>query len=327
MTASLVTIVVPCHNYGRFLADALASVTAQSYPFWECLVVDDGSTDNTADVVRAFAARDPRFKYLRCGQRGFGGARNAALSKGAGAYVQFLDADDRLEIHKLQRHVEFLETHPSVDLVYGDVRYFRDGKPDELFASLNATNVPWMPKVAGKGFPLQAALLRRNIMVISSPLTRRAAINAAGGFDEMLLGNEDWDLWLRCALKGQSFHYLEAADTRPLIRLHPTSASADRLRMLNAELALRGKWAGLLGEAGLQSINNRALAITYMRTGFCLKMKGSTWQGLAAWGHGAKRRPFHLRTWLYFLATLMPAALLKYWAAKPRIGVLLRRLA
>jgi hypothetical protein len=111
-------------------------VQAQTYQHWECIVVDDGSTDNTDGVVRTFTESDSRIKYIRQENRGLAAARNTGIGTSAGNYFQFLDADDLIETEKLARQVEFLEEHPEVDIVFADVRYFKTGDPDQqLFFS------------------------------------------------------------------------------------------------------------------------------------------------------------------------------------------------
>jgi glycosyltransferase involved in cell wall biosynthesis len=105
----LVSVIIPCYNYGRYLGDALDSIAAQTYSHWECLVVDDGSTDNTSDVGMQYAEKDSRFSYIYQQNGGVSSARNTALNKAKGKYIQLLDADDMLEPDKLQLQVSLLE--------------------------------------------------------------------------------------------------------------------------------------------------------------------------------------------------------------------------
>src|SRR5262249_32741505 len=127
----LVSIIVPAYNYGSLISQTLDSLLNQSYKNWECWVVDDGSTDNTSEVVEGYCNSDPRFKYLSQTNRGPGVARNDGIKRSRGSYIQFLDADDLLEERKIEHHVVFLEENPEVDLVYSGVRYFKTGFPDE----------------------------------------------------------------------------------------------------------------------------------------------------------------------------------------------------
>src|SRR5688500_7640155 len=90
----LISVLIPCFNQGHFLAEALESVSAQSYGHWECLIINNGSKDNTKEVALAFAAKDPRFRFLDHPKPGVSGARNHGLEEARGDLIQFLDADD-----------------------------------------------------------------------------------------------------------------------------------------------------------------------------------------------------------------------------------------
>src|ERR1700753_1435580 len=107
-----VSVIIPTYNYGAYITDAIESLRAQTYESWECVVVDDGSTDDTAEVVARFVERDPRVRYLRQENQRQSVAKNTGLAATAGEYIQFLDSDDRIEPLKFERQVEFLETHP-----------------------------------------------------------------------------------------------------------------------------------------------------------------------------------------------------------------------
>src|ERR1044072_4584982 len=180
----LVSVVVPSYNYGHLIRETLDSLTAQTYRAWECVVVDDGSTDDTRAVVEAYASRDPRVRYVRQENLKLAAARNNGLHHSACDYFQFLDADDLVEPRKFERQVEYLEAHPAVDIVYSGVRYFSAESPGELshsrLYSVWEDERPWMPEVSGRGRPLLPRLLRNNIMVVNSPLLRRRVVEAVG---------------------------------------------------------------------------------------------------------------------------------------------------
>ena len=111
----LVSVIVPCHNYGRFLAQALDSVRAQDYPTVETVVVDDGSTDDTTAV----AARYPEVRYLRQPNQIMSAARNAGVRASCGEYVVFLNADDWLLAGGLAANAALLQQHPTAAFVAG----------------------------------------------------------------------------------------------------------------------------------------------------------------------------------------------------------------
>src|SRR5215211_4578336 len=102
----LVSVITPTYNYGALIGETLDSLRRQTLTDWECVVVDDGSTDDTAEVVARFAEGEPRVSYVRQANARQAAAKNNGLARARGAYVQFLDADDLLEPLKLERQVE-----------------------------------------------------------------------------------------------------------------------------------------------------------------------------------------------------------------------------
>jgi glycosyltransferase involved in cell wall biosynthesis len=270
----LVSVVVPTYNYGRLIGETLDSLRAQTCADWECLVVDDGSTDDTAQVVARFAAEDPRFRYLRQPNQRQAVAKNTGLAAARGRYVQFLDADDFIEDEKLERQAAYLEAHPEVDLVYGGVRYFSDPEARERLYSMEEENQPWMPEVSGRGAEVLEPLVRRNIMVINSPLVRRELVERVGPFDPRLPPAEDWDYWLRCALAGARFQFEDIPGTLALVRSHPTSSSRDRKRMHAAGEIIRGKLAALIEDERLLALNHWLRVIEGWHFGLKLAEQG-----------------------------------------------------
>jgi glycosyltransferase involved in cell wall biosynthesis len=255
-----VTVIIPAYQSGRFIEASIASVVAQTTDSWECIVVDDGSTDDAADRVRTLAERDARVRYLVQDRRGPSAARNAGLQAARGEFVQFLDADDRIAPKKLERQRALLEADPSLDLVYGDAVYFDDEHPERLRGTLGAADRVALQGLSGRGQALVASLLRGNVMVVEAPLVRRRLLEAVGGFDEAQRYVEDWDLWLRGARSGASFQFDPGEAGRSFVRVHPASASVDRRAMLRAELAMRRRLEGRLSDPSLEELNSFGIA-------------------------------------------------------------------
>lgn len=230
----LVSIVIPCYNYAHLLPDSLNSILRQTYSDWECLVIDDGSTDNTEEVVLSFSEKDVRIKYFYQSNSGPSKARNRGINLSKGEFIQFLDADDLLENRKLEVQSSILKDNTIYDIVYSGMNYFSSGDPTLLFNNslLNKdNNRSWMKKVSGSGDLLIRCLLRENIMVINSPLVRKSVFEKTGYFDEQLKYNEDWELWTRCAINNIVFLFNDAPDTNALVRIHSSSYSAERFKM------------------------------------------------------------------------------------------------
>ena len=258
----LISVIIPSHNYGRFLDDALRSVSTQTWQNWECIIVDDGSTDDTRQIAEGHCRRDARVVYIRQSHQGVSAARNAAIAASTGRYLQFLDADDLIENQKFATQVAFLETHPSVDLVYGDVGYFTG---NGVRPGVEVSRRMRFPELSGNGNRLLEGLVRRNIMVVNSPLIRRSALDATGLFDPRLRGHEDWSLWIRLAMGGKTFQFLRATDSNALVRVHASSAVQNVVPMLHSNLKVRHELQPLLPTAHLRRINRFRIALQHAR--------------------------------------------------------------
>ena len=120
----LVSIIVPCYNYGHLLNETLNNILEQSYENWECIIVDDGSTDNTSNVAKEFVNNNKQFRYVFQKNAGLSAARNTGLQHSKGSFIQLLDADDFIESNKLHSQVNVFIEEPTSDIVYSEVRYF-----------------------------------------------------------------------------------------------------------------------------------------------------------------------------------------------------------
>lgn len=161
-----VSVVVPCFNYGRFVAEAVASILAQSFRDFEVIVVDDGSTDDTPDVLRRIT--DPRVRVLRQANQGCAAARNAGRALARGEFLAFLDADDLWRPTYLERQMEVLDAEPEVDFCFTNFVRSQDGAflPQSQFDIVPAirtlpsrpTRVPSARVLAGDTFEALAPL-------------------------------------------------------------------------------------------------------------------------------------------------------------------------
>jgi glycosyltransferase involved in cell wall biosynthesis len=117
MIQPLFSVLIPAHNHADYLAEAIQSVLAQTYTNFEMIIVDDASSDNTADVISQF--NDPRIKYIVHGKnRGLSAARNTGIRASSGKFIAFLDADDFFHPEKIQSHLDFIEQHPEIAVTY-----------------------------------------------------------------------------------------------------------------------------------------------------------------------------------------------------------------
>lgn len=223
---TLVSVIIAAYNAEKYIVEAIDSVLGQTWPNVECLVIDDGSTDRTADIVKSYGSR-LRYIYQKNAERS--AARNCGLAEASGDYVSFLDADDKIAPEKIAEQVAFLDAHQEYGLVYSRVLYFRGETRRDHFSI-------WRPAPSGSVIP---ELVFRNFINLSSPLIRKTDALAVGGFDTAYSLNEDWDFWLRLAVRGVQFGYLDKIHT--YYRVHEGSSSSNRLAMYESKFHVAQK--------------------------------------------------------------------------------------
>jgi glycosyltransferase involved in cell wall biosynthesis len=238
--APLVSVIIPCFNASRFLAEAIESVLAQTHRNIELIVVDDGSTDDSIEIVRSFGER-VRSEALPHNQ-GVNFARNRGVELARGEFLQFLDSDDLLRPEKIARSFEVFDD--DVDVVFSGVEAFGDaGVSRDLPAPSGWYGVMrrWLGRAPGSeqvvfdpAFP--AEFFVRQGAQTAQLLHRRAHYLRTGGFDRQLFEMDDYEFHFRVALAGTRFRRIP--DVLVAYRQH---AGPDRLRNSprRAETALR----------------------------------------------------------------------------------------
>lgn len=179
-----VSIIIPCYNHAQFLGEALQSVVDQSYNNWECLIVNDGSTDNTEIVSREWVKKDRRINYFYKNNSGVSNTRNFGIRKSKGEFILPLDADDRISKNYLEICLTAIE-NSNFKIVYGKVVFFGEQNKGISF-----------------GEPSLQNLLIKN-RIHCSGLFRKEDWKANNGYDEkMEHGFEDWEFWINILRRG-----------------------------------------------------------------------------------------------------------------------------
>jgi glycosyltransferase involved in cell wall biosynthesis len=257
-----VSVVIPTHNHALFLPRAIEGVVAQSFPSWDLVVVDDGSTDDTPAVMAGLADGE-RIRYLRQARRERAAARNAGGRASRGEFVAFLDADDWWAPEKLGRQVALLDATPEACLCHTDCWV--------VAADGSRTRRRLPPRDSRPAFE---ALLCGNPIVCSTAVVRRECLDAVGWFDESLTtcGAEDWDVWLRLARRS-AIAYLD----EPLVYYRQHSYNTSLLAVFESyRLVLDKSFAdpGLPG--GAQRLRPRAYARYHANMALALARLGES---------------------------------------------------
>lgn len=201
----LVSIILPTYNRGYILPRAINSVLKQDLNDWEIILWDDGSTDNTSEVVKCFS--DKRIKYFNESNHGMSYALNQAIDKSCGHYIAFLDDDDEWRVEKTTLQIQLMTEHPEIDLVFGNFMNINveSGKQGIGFDQntramrlLSTERIGHNEYIISNGFLKSLAI--SNYIAFDSVLIRREIIKEIGNFNESLRNAQDFEFWWRFGL-------------------------------------------------------------------------------------------------------------------------------
>ena len=308
-SAAAVTVIVPAYNAERYLGEALESLREQTYQDFEVLIVDDGSTDRTAEVANAFL--DDRTRLIRKDNGGCASARNAGLTEARGHYISFLDADDYWSAEKLAQEVAFLEDHPEICLVFSlSTVVDQSGISSGLLKNHRASRYSFADLV-----------IENPIGNGSCFLMRREIFQRVGQFDESLPASSDCQMWFRVAhLYASGIACLPSALT--FYRRHDRQTTADWRRMASAYEQVIGKARELAPEL-VKPLEVRARAKKYRYFAVIAYENREPRAALSLLASSFRLRPVSFlvesRAWVLLGATLMQCML------PERIGIPLDR--
>ncbi len=256
MSEPLFSVVIPTYNRARYVAEAVQSVLDQTQPGVEVIVVDDGSQDNTADVLRQFG---DRISYIQQENRGMAAARNRGIDEARGEYVGLLDSDDLWQPALLERVKEVFDEHPEAGAVFlAEQEFDCRGNIDPRVHS---------KRTPGKFFT-PAGMIGRDTGVGSGrpPVVRRRIFDLHGTYDESLCGAWDCEIWIR-----YSFDVPMALLEEPLVlrRVHDDNYSSDQVKDSRAWLAILERVAERHPEFPAQHprVYRRTLGKNHLRLG------------------------------------------------------------
>ena len=285
---------MPAYNQAKYIARAIDSILSQSYQNFEIIVIDDGSTDETNTIVSSYGHK---VQYFYQNNSGAASARNNGIEKARSEYITFLDSDDFYLHENLTKKIRVLDDNPHIGWVYSDWQYINE-KGQTLEKGSDKFKYKHK-KLSGKIF--EELLRNRNFIDTGTVVIRRIVLNDVGFFDPMILSQEEYDLWLRIAVK-YSVSYID----EPLLRstVHSGSLSTDFSKWVNGNVIIVEKLDSIIPDDFIdkKSVLNRMQAdkFTFLAHDFILKRQYRN--ALKAYWQSILRLPLQKRIyWHVFL--------------------------
>ena len=212
---SLVSVIIPSYNRRDTIVMAIHSVQIQTYKNLEIIVVDDGSTDDTMEIINKIRNQDPRlFLFQHEKNKGANAARNTGIGKAHGEYIAFLDSDDEWLPNKISKQLNVFNSNSNVDIVF--TGYYERGYPSKKISR------KWIPSNSTK---LSTLYCENYLGTTSSVMYKSSVLRQSNGFNENLPSAQDWDLYLR-TVNSDNFYIIE----EPLLNhMHPDKGCGNRI--------------------------------------------------------------------------------------------------
>lgn len=294
-----VSVLIPSYNHARYLPAALESVFAQTYADYEIVAVDDGSTDNSVEVLRSYGER---IRFFVQSNRGTYPTLNHCIAESRGDYLAILNSDDLWAPTKLEKQVAMLDSHPGVGLVHTG-GHFIDSEGN--LQPGNPLGFEWPRTPTGN---IIEALVRCNKIIASSVLIRRVCFEKLGGFREDLFGSGDWEMWFRVALE-YDIGYIDEPLT--MYRVHGSNASFQHRRVYEDDVKVRTETihaneARLWQRATSPQAMRLALAHSYACLGTEYALLGDRKRARRAYLRSLQLYPLRFKSLLRWLLTWLP---------------------
>lgn len=305
-----ISVVIPAYNAAQYLSEAIESVLSQTHQDFELIVVDDGSTDGTEDVVQRYG---DRVGYLRQENRGPGAAKNLGIKNSRGSLIATLDADDRWLPDKLEKQREYMQSHSEVGLVYSNCSTF-----DSNGIMTEAYDGTHRKVYRGQVFD---KLLLKNFIASITVMIRRECLERVGLFPEHLKISEDWHLWLRLA-KEYQVGYI--SDPLAMYRWQTQSLTWNYAASYPYRLRVLEEIENLYRDyfQTRQRLIRRARGGVLMRYGYALFNAGDFKNSRDKYIRSIRENPFQFRSYLYLAGLLVPEWLRRHIRhLKTRLGI------
>lgn len=212
MENPLVSVIIPVYNMEEYLAEAVDSVLASTYPNIEVLIIDDGSTDHSSEIAQIYSRKDPRAHFYSQSNKGVSAARNLGLQKAKGEFVLPVDADNKIAPDFIEKAVNIFQNQPHVKVVNCEIM---------LFGEKNGIK---------KQKKYKKSLLARKNIIDACAMYRRADALKIGGYNEEIIGREDWEFWISMLKNGGEVYHLPEVGVYYRIRQHSKRVTDRRLK-------------------------------------------------------------------------------------------------
>ncbi len=286
----LVSIITPTFNRADFINKAVNSVLAQTYNNFEFLIVDDGSTDSTRELVQP-ALADPRLQYFHQENQGQSIARNLALSKARGDFVCFLDSDNYWPAEKLSTQIELFRKHPEYDVIYGDIIVV-----DENDREITRRN---MRRYSGQ---IAKYMIRDNCVSMNTAMARRKCFEELGGMSGKRRVADDYELWLKFSAK---YRCLYVPEFLAYYRVMDDQISSDKTRRFDSNWQIINDFRREFPDAMTEREFDSGFAAFHRRKARYLASQGARAEAFSEMASALRLRPLERASWRSLAAVLV----------------------
>ncbi len=285
----IVSVIIPTYNRAHLIGRAIQSVLNQTYQDFELIVVDDGSTDNTEEIVKDFQNKDERIKYIYQNNQGASGARNTGIKNAKGKYIAFLDSDDEWLPEKLEKQIQLFKNSKKKNLGFVGCN---------VLVVDEQTNKRYEYKTPKYKNVFQRLLENNFIRSSSSVMVKKSVIDNVGLFDESLKNANDWEMWIRIAQK-YDFDFVD----EPLFKYYWHGGNITRTAGNLKKIQYREYI--LIKHKNLYKKHPKAYSITLRNIGTAYLLNNDLKNARKYFIKAIKVAPWYLRTYFNLIVSLL----------------------